>query len=197
MSNSNARGFNLVRALQKFVVSSFVICSFLAYAVHEHFTTSNTSALDVAAPTPTEPVAQAVPDESQPSPVPAQVFQDAPMPVPTARPAVRPTATRQPTPKTTNGQYKDGTYTGPSVNAMWGLVRVQAVIQNGQLKNVQVLEYPSDRRTSQRINQQALPWLQSEVIQAQNANVDIISGATLTSQAYMRSLQAALASAKN
>ncbi len=80
---------------------------------------------------------------------------------------------------------------------MWGMVRVQAVIQNGQLKNVQALDYPSDRRTSQRINQQALPWLETEVIQAQSANVDIISGATLTSQAYMRSLQAALASAKN
>jgi uncharacterized protein with FMN-binding domain len=80
---------------------------------------------------------------------------------------------------------------------MWGLVRVQAVVQGGQLRNVQVLDYPSDRRTSQRINQQVLPWLQTEVIQAQSANVDIISGATLTSQAYMRSLQVALNNAKN
>ncbi|MGE5264753.1 MAG: FMN-binding protein [Acidobacteriota bacterium] len=181
------QGSNWVRALQKFAVSGFVICSFMAYAVHEHFTTSN-RALDSVAPSPTEPVAQVVPD------------------VPTTGSAARPTVTRPPArqapaptsvPKTANGQYKDGTFTGPSVNAMWGLVRVQAVVQGGQLKNVQVLDYPSDRRTSQRINQQVLPWLQTEVIQAQSANVDIISGATLTSQAYMRSLQVALNNAKN
>lgn len=191
------QGSNIVRALQKFAVSGFVICSFVAYAVHEHFTTS-TSALGVVAPSPTEPMAQAVPDISQPPPTAGAV--------PTTASAARPTATRPPArqapaptavPKTANGQYKDGTYTGPSVNAMWGLVRVQAVVQGGQLKNVQVLDYPSDRRTSQRINQQVIPWLETEVVQAQSANVDIISGATLTSQAFMRSLQAALNSAKN
>ncbi len=191
------QGFDIVRALQKFAVSGFVICSFVAYAVHEHFTAS-TGALGIVAPPPTEPVAQAVPDISQPPPTAGAV--------PTTASAARPPATRPPArqapaptsvPKATNGQYKDGTYTGPSVNAMWGLVRVQAIVQGGQLKNIQVLDYPSDRRTSQRINQQVLPWLESEVIQAQNANVDIISGATLTSEAFMRSLQVALNSAKN
>jgi uncharacterized protein with FMN-binding domain len=205
MSNPNPRGFNLVRALQKFIVSSFVICSFLAYAVHEHFTTSH-SALDTAAPPPTEPVAQAVPDMSQPLSASSQVGQSSSTSAPAAQPAARPTATRPTarptqapttTAKTNSGQYKDGTYTGPSVNAMYGLVRVQATIQNGQLKNVQALDYPQDRRTSQRINQQAIPWLQTEVIQAQSANVNIISGATLTSQAFIRSLQSALSGAKN
>lgn len=201
MSKQNTRGFNLVRALQKFVVSSFVVCSFLVYAVHEHFTTTDTRALDVAAPTPTEPIAQAVPDLAQPSSASSQVAQDAPTNAPVAqsnaRPVAKPTQTPTTPAKTNGGQYKNGTFTGPSVNAMYGLVRVQATIQNGQLKNVQALEYPQDRRTSQRINQQAIPWLQSEVIQAQSANIDIISGATLTSMAYIRSLQAALNNAKN
>ncbi len=194
MSKQNVRESNLVRAIQKFAVSTFVVCSFLVYAAHEHFTTAN-SALDTP-PTPTEPVAQSVPDFSQPT-SPAPSNQSAPTTAPTAQPPTRPAPTATPAPKTTNGAYKDGTYTGPSVNAMWGLVQVQVVVQNGQVKDVQALQYPSDRRTSQRINQQALPWLQSEVIQSQNANVDMISGATLTSQAYIRSLQVALNSAKN
>ena len=42
-----------------------------------------------------------------------------------------------------------------------------------------------------------MPYLQSEAIQAQSAQVDIISGATLTSEAYVRSLQSALVKAKN
>ena len=52
--------------------------------------------------------------------------------------------------------------------------------------------YPADRRASQRINGRALPMLESEVISAQSARVNIISGATLTSEAYLRSLNAAL-----
>ena len=41
-----------------------------------------------------------------------------------------------------------------------------------------------------------MPYLQSEAIQAQSARVDIISGATLTSEAYARSLQSALLKAE-
>jgi uncharacterized protein with FMN-binding domain len=72
---------------------------------------------------------------------------------------------------------------------------VKAVIQNGQIASVKFLEFPSDRRTSQRINAVAVPYLTSEALQAQSANVDIISGATLTSQAFAESLQAALQNA--
>ena len=92
--------------------------------------------------------------------------------------------------------YKDGTYTGPVTDAYYGMVQVQAVIQNGKISSVQFLDYPHDRRTSQEINSQAMPWLQQEAIRAQSANVDIISGATLTSEAFARSLQAALQTAK-
>lgn len=95
----------------------------------------------------------------------------------------------------TAAQYKDGTYVGPRVDAYWGIMRVQAVIQNGKLVNVQVLEYPADRQTSKYINGQAIPMLQSEVMSAQSANVNIISGATLTSEAYLLSLDHALSQA--
>jgi uncharacterized protein with FMN-binding domain len=91
--------------------------------------------------------------------------------------------------------YRDGAYAGTSVDAYYGIVQVQANIQNGRLASVEVLQYPADRRTSRRINDEALPMLESEVISAQSARVDIISGATLTSRAYLRSLNSALGQA--
>jgi uncharacterized protein with FMN-binding domain len=88
--------------------------------------------------------------------------------------------------------YKDGSYTGPAIDAYYGEVQVQAVVQNGQISSLSILRYPSDRRQSLRISQQALPLLRNEVVKAQSARVNIISGATLTSRAFMRSLDAAL-----
>jgi len=78
----------------------------------------------------------------------------------------------------------------------YGLVQVKAVIQQGKIADVQFLQYPNDRRTSIRINNIAMPYLVTEAIQAQSAQVDIISGATLTSEAFAESLQSALATAK-
>jgi len=77
------------------------------------------------------------------------------------------------------------------------LVKVQATVQNGKIADVQFLQYPSDRRTSVEINTQAMPWLQQEALQAQSAHVNIISGATFTSEGFAMSLDAALKTAKN
>ena len=88
--------------------------------------------------------------------------------------------------------YSDGTYTGPVTDAYYGLIQIQATIQGGRLAGINVLKYPSDRRTSVAINHQALPMLRSEVVAAQSAKVDIISGATLTSEAFIKSLGGAL-----
>jgi uncharacterized protein with FMN-binding domain len=91
-----------------------------------------------------------------------------------------------------NSGYADGIYGGPAVDAYYGLVQVQAVVQGGRIVGIKVLQYPSDRQTSVAINRQALPMLRDEVVRAQSANVDIISGATLTSEAFIRSLDGAL-----
>jgi uncharacterized protein with FMN-binding domain len=120
----------------------------------------------------------------------APINQD---PLPTQPAAVQPTAV--PTNPPTAGQYKNGQYTGPRVDAYYGFVQVQALVQNGQIANVKFLEFPNDRRTSQQINAIAVPYLTNEAIQAQSANVDIISGATLTSEAFAQSLQTALQNA--
>ncbi len=92
--------------------------------------------------------------------------------------------------------YKNGSYTGSQADALYGTVQVKAVIKNGRLTDVQFLSQPTDRRRSQSINSQATPILRQEAIQAQSANVQAVSGATLTSEAFVQSLQSALSQAK-
>lgn len=93
--------------------------------------------------------------------------------------------------------YKDGEYTGITADAYYGNVQVKAVIQGGRVTDVQFLDYPRDRRTSVLINSQTMPYLKTEAIRAQNAQVNIISGATLTSQAFIQSLHSALDKARS
>jgi uncharacterized protein with FMN-binding domain len=112
----------------------------------------------------------------------------APTPTPTPTPAPAPAAQPQ-------GQYKNGQYIGSSADAFYGFVQVKAVISGGKIVDVQFLSYPSDRSTSVQINSQAMPYLTQEAIAAQSANVDIVSGATDTSQAFIQSLGSALAQA--
>ncbi len=94
------------------------------------------------------------------------------------------------------GQYKDGSYTGDVTDAFYGNIQVKATINGGKITDVQFLQYPNDRRTSVEINQQAMPFLKQEAIQAQSASVDIVSGATQSSEAFVKSLQSALDKAK-
>lgn len=128
-----------------------------------------------------------------------------PTPVPTSTPpqtvssSSAPVKTAQPTPMQMMkrmGQYKDGTYTGSVQDAYYGNIQVQAVISGGRITNVVFLQYPNDNGTSQYINSQADPMLTQEAIQAQNANVDIVSGASASSQAFQSSLADALSQAK-
>ena len=114
----------------------------------------------------------------------------APTPTPTPQPQIAALPPKLPVPP--QEKYRDGTYRGATANAYYGLVQVQAIIKGGSLVSVKVLQYPSDRNTSRYINAHALPVLQREAIKAQTAKVDFVSGATLTSQAYIKSLSSAL-----
>jgi uncharacterized protein with FMN-binding domain len=95
----------------------------------------------------------------------------------------------------TTGQYKNGSYTGAAADAQWGYIQVKITIQNGKLTNVQFLQYPNHRDRSVEINNYAMPQLSSEAISAQSAQVDVISGATDTSEAFIQSLGDALSQA--
>lgn len=91
--------------------------------------------------------------------------------------------------------YKDGQYTGNAADAFYGLIQVKATISGGKITDIQFLQYPNDRNTSVEINRQAMPMLKQEALSTQNAHVDIISGATDTSQAFVESLANALSQA--
>jgi uncharacterized protein with FMN-binding domain len=81
---------------------------------------------------------------------------------------------------------------GPVVPTQFGDVQVRVTVSNGKITNVTPLQMPFDRRHSQELSQAATPLLHDEVLQAQSAQIDLLSGATYTSSAYQQSLQAAL-----
>ncbi len=164
----------LLIAARKVVVSAAVILIFAAYVINQRFADhapANLPPLITPAPTTISPrgiISSHV--VGQPSP-----------PAPTT---------------VSNATYRDGVYSGYEADASWGLVQVQATIQGGKLTDVQFLDYPHDRRTSQQINAIAMPYLTREAIQTQSGRVDVISGATLTSEAFVESLTDALNQAK-
>jgi uncharacterized protein with FMN-binding domain len=82
-----------------------------------------------------------------------------------------------------------GTFTGKRTYAYYGYIKLQAIMRNGSLSDIKVIEYPSDNGRSRYINGIALPWLIQEAVDAQTWNVDLISGATFTSSAFVKSLQ--------
>lgn len=105
------------------------------------------------------------------------------------QPAVGPSAAG------TQVKARTGHYTGATVNVYYGYVKVQAVVKNGKLENVIVLEHPNDNGTSRYINSVAMPYLVQEAVQAQNANINLISGATFSSMGFVKSLGSALSAA--
>jgi uncharacterized protein with FMN-binding domain len=96
----------------------------------------------------------------------------------TARPAPASSATRS--------------ATGPNVPFGYGTLSVRVVARGTQITDVSVPAIQTAEPTSQQISAQAIPTLRAEVLSAQSAGINGVSGATYTSQAYVQSLQAAL-----
>lgn len=92
--------------------------------------------------------------------------------------------------------YQDGSYIGPPVYQYYGYVQAKVNIQNGKIASIKILRFPRDYYTSYYINTRALPMLEAEVVQAQSTRVYGVSGATLTSEAFLMSTQAALKKAR-
>ena len=86
----------------------------------------------------------------------------------------------------------DGSYTGQSVNTRFGPVQVAITVSGGAITDVTVPEYPNSNGPDQQINNRALPQLVSETLSAQSARIDMVSGATYTSDGYLQSLQSAI-----
>ncbi|EFK31485.1 FMN-binding protein [Lactobacillus delbrueckii subsp. allosunkii] len=96
----------------------------------------------------------------------------------------------------TSSGLKDGTYSGKSISTQWGDVQVQIKVSGGKITTVNVLKYPSDNDHSQQINDQALPVYKKEAVEAQSADIQQVSGATVTYEGFTQSLQNAITQAK-
>ena len=170
-TQSSTPSSNMRWLIKKLLLSAFVTLSFFAYVIYKPFAAPGSQfgqGLTSSGGLVAQPVAPAIPAATLP-----------------------PGSTPLPP-----GPYKDGTYTGSQVIAYYGYVQVEVITQNGNITSVQVIQYPEDQGNSIRINIEGMPILQQEVIKAQNANVAIVTGATLSSQAFIQSLQAALDQAK-
>jgi len=93
---------------------------------------------------------------------------------------------------TSTGSTTAATFDGTQVQTRFGTVQVRVTIQDGKITEVTPLQLTDAERKSAQISSRAAPVLRSEVLQAQSANVQTIGGATVTSDAYLTSLQAAL-----
>jgi len=91
-------------------------------------------------------------------------------------------------PTTTEGTF---TVVGESFDSPFGSFQVEIVVEDGLLVDVVTLEEPPDRR-SQRINDQVIPIYEEDAISTQSSDFDVISGATVTWEAWGASLESAL-----
>jgi uncharacterized protein with FMN-binding domain len=172
--------------MKKFLLSLGVVVTFAIYSFYQKSNLSQISTpIPPDNPNPTPPLS--TPSQSPTSAVNNIItYQPTSTPIPLS-PAQTPTTT---------GTYKDGQYTGSVADAFYVNVQVKATIQNGKISSVDFLQYPNDRERSLAISSQAIPMLQQEAISAQSANVDIVSGATDTSHAFIESLNSALIKAR-
>ena len=80
---------------------------------------------------------------------------------------------------------------GPVIDMRFGPVQVQASVDGtGLVCSSQGILWPTSARTSVAINNQAIPLLDQWAVHTGNAKFNSISGATYTSKAYKKSLQA-------
>ncbi len=84
------------------------------------------------------------------------------------------------------------TVTGDVASTQWGPVQVSITVKAGRITAVTVPQYPSGNPRDTEINDVALPILTQETMSAQDAGIDMVSGATVTSTGYVQSLQSAL-----
>lgn len=111
-------------------------------------------------------------------------------PVTVGRPGAVPSATTTPA---KSRRQANGVIDGQDITTKFGDVQVAVTMRRGRIVDVQWLKLPLDRPRSRSISQQASPILRAEVLSAQSAHIDLLSGATYTSDAWARSVRSALA----
>ncbi len=134
-----------------------------------YHTSTNTPATSSSVPTATTP--------AQPDTTPSSSSDATPTPTPSA--SASPSTVKK-------------SYLGQVAETRWGPVQVKITVADGTITDVTVPQSPSGNPRDYEINNQALPILIQETIDAQSAKIDMVSGATVTSDGYLQSLQSAL-----
>jgi len=89
-------------------------------------------------------------------------------------------------------QPSQASYTGATADTRWGPVQVKITVRGGRISASEAVQYPQNNGRDAQINGFALPILNQEVVQQQSASIDTVSGATVTSDGYLQSLQSAI-----
>ncbi|MEO5534543.1 MAG: FMN-binding protein [Pseudolysinimonas sp.] len=113
-----------------------------------------------------------------------------PSAAPSTTPSGAPAASPSSAPSTPAS--KDGTYTGATANTPFGPVQVSVTISGNSITEVTALQLTNADGRSRQISNRAAPMLRQEVLSAQSTRVSYVSGATYTSDGYLRSVQSAL-----
>ena len=102
-------------------------------------------------------------------------------------------STARPSPATTSSPAVAAvSYTGGVADTRWGPVQVRITVRRGKITRARAIQYPQGTNVDAQINNYALPSLDREVVQKQSVSIDAISGATVTSDGYLQSLQSAI-----
>ena len=96
---------------------------------------------------------------------------------------------------TSNGQYKDGTYTGSVASTKRGDFQVSVEVSGGKITNINMLTQPTEGKSAE-INKTAIPTYVQEAIDAQGTDIQLVSGASETYSGFKTSLQNALNQSK-
>jgi uncharacterized protein with FMN-binding domain len=91
------------------------------------------------------------------------------------------------------GKRAARTVTGPAVNYNFGVLSVKITVTKGKITRIGIA-YLNDggNPRSQSIDQQSIPILEQQALQAQSASIQGVSGASYTSAGFAQSLQSAL-----
>ncbi len=94
------------------------------------------------------------------------------------------------------GQFQDGTFAGSIEDAHYGDLQVKVMIEGGTITAIRRMKYPRHTSASETINLRVFRTLFKQAIARQSVEVDIVSGATYTSDAFVKSMALALEKAK-
>ena len=107
-------------------------------------------------------------------------------------PAAETPAAEEPTPDAAGDCSTGDLVTGDSVMTRWGPVQVAATVSGARVCEVHAVAWPDGDRRSAQINAYAIPALDQMATSSEGTQLDYVSGATYTSDAYAQSLQSIL-----